>query len=325
MFSYNGGILQESRREQCYDNDNETNSDSASSVKDAEEFKQQYSDDHRKSDKITSNSVQKEFSTQHNTKKENIDMKNEVGLPSCNGQTANFPLSSHCKTNLMQEAEASVEFNKKVFDAFQHFKSINSLMQKSMQNATAAYKIASTSSLADDIKSFLGMFEVLSKDQGVTTALNTVKSTKATFRGENQKAKELAGTFSKAFKGAYESALDKDEFSGQKFDQQIADLVQNVMRKGQEGEEGESIIDFGKLFESIIESSKRKLYDKAMHGEAKTVFKTLASSNFEKGDQYTDHGTDMHKAFTSLCNAEYTESSGQYAAKESLYQRLCKL
>ncbi|WP_339052247.1 hypothetical protein [Candidatus Lariskella endosymbiont of Epinotia ramella] len=109
MFSYNGGILQESRREQCYDNDNETNSDSASSVKDAEEFKQQYSDDHRKSDKITSNSVQKEFSTQHNTKKENIDMKNEVGLPSCNGQTANFPLSSHCKTNLMQEAEASVE------------------------------------------------------------------------------------------------------------------------------------------------------------------------------------------------------------------------
>ncbi|MHC0449142.1 MAG: hypothetical protein ACRY3E_03480 [Candidatus Lariskella arthropodorum] len=93
MFSYNGGILQESRREQCYDNDNETNSDSASSVKDAEEFKQQYSDDHRKSDKITSNSVQKEFSTQHNTKKENIDMKNEVGLPSCNGQTANFPLS----------------------------------------------------------------------------------------------------------------------------------------------------------------------------------------------------------------------------------------
>lgn len=243
-------------------------------------------------------------------------MKNEVGLPSCNEQTTNFPLSSHCKTNLMQEAEASVEFNKKVFDAFQHFKSINSLMQKSMQNATAAYKIASTSSLADDIKSFLGMFEVLSKDQGVTTALNTVKSTKATFRGENQKAKELAGTFSTAFKSAYESALDKDEFSGQKFDQQVADLVQNTLRKGQEGEEGESIIDFGKLFESIIESSKRKLYDKAMHGEAKSVFKTLASSNFEKGNQYTDHGTNMHKAFTSLCNAEYTESSGQYAAKD---------
>ncbi|WP_339040918.1 hypothetical protein [Candidatus Lariskella endosymbiont of Hedychridium roseum] len=159
------------------------------------------------------------------------------------------------------------------------------------------------------------MFEVLSKDESVTAKLKNINSMPATFRGDNTKAKALAGTFSKAFKDAYESALDEDKFAGQKFNQQIADLVQKMMRKGQEGEEGESIIDFGKLFESIIESSKRKLYDKAMHGEAKSVFKTLASSNFEKGDQYTDHGTNMHKAFTSLCNAEYTESSGQYAAK----------
>lgn len=215
----------------------------------------------------------------------------------------------------MQEAEASAEFNKKVFDAFQHFKSINSLMQQSMKTATAAHKIAGTSSVADDIKSFLGMFEVLSKDEDVTTKLKNIKSMQATLRGNN-KAKDLASTFSKAFKAAYENALDKDQFVGKKFGSTVEALVEKMLRKVTAGEkgEGEIIINFDTLFKSIVESSKKKLYHKEMHGEAKTAFKTLANNNFEESNQYIDHDTNMHKAFTSLCNVEYSESSDSDAA-----------
>lgn len=100
----------------------------------------------------------------------------------------------------------------------------------------------------------------------------------ATFRGNN-KAKDLASTFSKAFKAAYENALDKDQFVGKKFGSTVEALVEKMLRKVTEGE---IIINFDTLFKSIVESSKKKLYHKEMHGEAKTAFKTLANNNFEE-------------------------------------------
>lgn len=230
-------------------------------------------------------------------------MSKKSSLPDCTGITGKNEISLTCKTTYMREHEASVEFNRQVNIAFKHLKSLNSLMQKSMQIATAERKLVEKSSVFDDIQSFLAMFEVLSKDQGVITALNTVKSTKATFKASAE-AKDVAYTLSSAFEIAYQSALNEETFAGTKFNSKVEDLIMRAAAN----EAGDSMIDFKKLFSSIVQSSKNKLYDKEMQGESKVIFRTLAYNDFEKSDQYKDHATDMHKAFSSLCRLEYSKN-----------------
>ena len=82
----------------------------------------------------------------------------------------------------------------------------------------------------------------------------------ATFRGNN-KAKDLASTFSKAFKAAYENALDKDQRVGTKFGSTVEALEENMPSKVTEGE---IIINFDTLIKSIVESSKKIVSKKCM-------------------------------------------------------------